>query len=225
MVTLMQRRREMMRLASASPAPTIDDYVQDGIILWLDGIENTRSGHNASATKWEDLSGNARDYTYASTSVIGDKYCKPNNKLTNTKDRPTNQVTIEIVMDFVSSGSSQMILPWGGNAYKTVWISSSGSPIYFSAGNSNASKGIAVRSGINTYAATSTSSMFFNGVSDTIVSGSATWQNGAHYIGYYSSSSPRTVSSKIYAIRMYNRALTAAELLQNAQIDRARFGT
>ena len=39
------------------------DYVQDGLVLLLDGIRNTRSGHSTSTNVWEDLSGNNYDYT------------------------------------------------------------------------------------------------------------------------------------------------------------------
>ena len=33
-------------------------YVTDGLIMHYDGIMNTRAGHNANATEWEDLAGN-----------------------------------------------------------------------------------------------------------------------------------------------------------------------
>ncbi len=38
-------------------------YVQDGLVLWLDGINNTRDGHDENTTIWEDLSGNNNDAT------------------------------------------------------------------------------------------------------------------------------------------------------------------
>ena len=38
-------------------------YVQDGLVLWLDGISNTRDGHDENTTVWEDLSGNNNDAT------------------------------------------------------------------------------------------------------------------------------------------------------------------
>ena len=38
-------------------------YIKDGLVLWLDGIQNSRSGHNSALTKWEDLSGNKYDFT------------------------------------------------------------------------------------------------------------------------------------------------------------------
>ena len=41
--------------------PVWEEYVGKGIILYLDGINNTRNGHNDNATVWEDLSGNNND--------------------------------------------------------------------------------------------------------------------------------------------------------------------
>ena len=37
------------------------DYIQSDLILCLDGIENTRKGHNEKTTIWEDLSGKEKD--------------------------------------------------------------------------------------------------------------------------------------------------------------------
>ena len=37
-------------------------YVMDGLQLWLDGINNTRSGHSTTTRIWEDLSGNGFDF-------------------------------------------------------------------------------------------------------------------------------------------------------------------
>lgn len=52
-------------------------YVMDGLQLWLDGIENTRSGHSATAKIWEDLSGNNFDFvpkTGGKYPTVGDAY-------------------------------------------------------------------------------------------------------------------------------------------------------
>lgn len=38
--------------------------VQDGLLLWMDGIKNTRLGHSTTPTAWEDLSGNNIDGVY-----------------------------------------------------------------------------------------------------------------------------------------------------------------
>lgn len=36
-------------------------YVRDGLVFWLDGIDNTRHGHDATTQLWEDLSGYGHD--------------------------------------------------------------------------------------------------------------------------------------------------------------------
>ena len=49
-------------------------YINSGLILYLDGIDNTRSGHSATTTVWEDLSGNNNDFIldkFDGTSVSG----------------------------------------------------------------------------------------------------------------------------------------------------------
>ena len=48
----------------------------DGLVLHLDGIYNTRNGHNANSNVWEDLSGNNYDFSYhflANNSLWTDK--------------------------------------------------------------------------------------------------------------------------------------------------------
>jgi len=52
------------------PVPDVDDYVQDGLVLHLDGYRNAGADvpHDATSTRWEDLaSGNAADITHHST--------------------------------------------------------------------------------------------------------------------------------------------------------------
>lgn len=41
--------------------PVWEEYVGKGITLYLDGINNTRNGHDDNTTVWEDLSGNNND--------------------------------------------------------------------------------------------------------------------------------------------------------------------
>lgn len=217
---LLRRRTQMA--AGSSRVPTIDDYVQDGILFWLDAIENTRDGHNASSTKWHDLAGN-RDVTYAENAVIADKYCIPNGSASGTRVAVTTANTIELVFELVSSGGSQMILPWKGNSYGTVWIGSSGK-LFFSAGRNDGTKGLAVAGGRNTCAARGLSAMFINGEEAEIVSTSATWSGTYDRLFYYNASYPAACTSKICAIRIYDRLLTDAEIAHNAAVDAARFG-
>lgn len=50
----MNRRRSLLGLNSG-------EYVKDGLVLWLDGIKNTRQGHSSTPPAWENLSGNNID--------------------------------------------------------------------------------------------------------------------------------------------------------------------
>ena len=49
-------------------------YRKDGLIMHLDAIQNTRGGHNASATTWDDLSGVGMDVTLYN-ATWGADYC------------------------------------------------------------------------------------------------------------------------------------------------------
>lgn len=47
----------------------IGEYVTDGLVVWYDGIQNTRVGNNPNATVWEDLSGNNNDGIFSEAMV------------------------------------------------------------------------------------------------------------------------------------------------------------
>lgn len=217
MGALIQRRRGMAR----ESAKTIDDYVQNGLVFWLDGIENTRNGHDASASKWEDLTSAHRDVTYNSSKVIGDKYCILNGKSTVSKlSSISTSYTIEVVADYPSDASVQAVLPWRGNNYGSVCIESR--KIMFQCATSDFN-GILMEYGINTYTARGKSNLRTNGrtaISATCRRGMAT---ASDWMGYYSASYPFTLTTKIYAVRIYNRILSDAEVLSNALVDAARF--
>ena len=228
MVSLMQRRREMMRLASVGPS--INDYVQDGILFWLDGIKNTRAGHDASAARWEDLCDDPLYFTYNENSVIGDKYCIPNGKMAGTSKvgSTTTNYTIEIVTKKTTNDSSQMICPWKGNNFGTLWIgnkvSEGGGQVAFGAGTNN-SKSIDLPDAyIHTCSCRGYADFFLDGVAVTPTILSATWGTQYNQIGYYNTSYPRECTTEIYAIRIYKRLLTDAEIALNRSVDAARFG-
>ena len=57
-------------------ALTSKSYVQDGLLVHWDGIENVGRGleHDNGATLWKDLSGNGLDMTIPQGSSFGDGY-------------------------------------------------------------------------------------------------------------------------------------------------------
>ena len=54
---------------------TNNNYIQDGLILYLDGIDNTRNGHSDTTKVWEDLSGNNRDVAIGSDNKFDLNSC------------------------------------------------------------------------------------------------------------------------------------------------------
>ena len=212
------RRRELLLRAAA--APGINDYVHDSMLLWLDGIENTRSGHDAGAAKWEDLSGNAMDYGYHASSVIADKYCQPNGgMMTSANLTITDGCTIEVVVGIRTNGASQMITAQGGQSGFTTWIGSGGN-FFFGAGN--ASKYCVPPKAINTF----NSAHYANGEPVEFTALYASWSNAYRTrLFTYSSDTYRQCVSDVYALRVYSRELTAAEIRKNYEIDKLRFGS
>ena len=82
-------------------------YNTDGLILLLDGINNTRNGHSTTTTTWEDLSGNNNDFTkldsasnalWSDNSYVGDA---TNRTLVLNKAilENSNECTVEVCYD------------------------------------------------------------------------------------------------------------------------------
>jgi hypothetical protein len=66
-----------MRIHNTFMARRRPDYVKSGLKLWLDGILNTRNGHDATATGWQDISGSNFDfvpYTSGKSPTIGENH-------------------------------------------------------------------------------------------------------------------------------------------------------
>jgi hypothetical protein len=213
---------------SEDPGPGVDGYVQDGIIFWLDGIWNTQAGHKSTATVWEDLSGNGHNYTYRSDSVITPTYCIPNGRMASTIDAPSisTSYTIEVVTDIQESSTGQFILALG-NGYGTIFVSATVPVLFFHASkNTNGAHGFAIQEGRTTYTAQNSTNYFINGAATTRLDNKTSWSatNLKKYLFYYNSSYPYSYVSPVYAIRIYNRTLTEAEIAQNYAQDVARFG-
>lgn len=76
---------------------TTEDYVQDGLFLHLDGIYNTKQGHNQNATSWDNLIDNGYNLTMLGFS----------NGITWTSD---NGLEFDGVDDYIDSGFKQDVL-------------------------------------------------------------------------------------------------------------------
>lgn len=227
---LMMRRREMLKIAGGS-APSINDYVTNGIILWYDGIQNTPNGHDSTSQYWYDLSGNDVHYAYSSSNIISSKYCDidgtagqwVSSASSNVSDNINGHVAfVEIVIDPDETGeTTQCLFPYG-NVVGTTWIKTNA--IGFQ-GNSN-SKSLSLSSGVHYY----NSELYKDGTIQTNANVSSSWStayftlSGARRIFSYSNATNYAAKCNIYAFRVYNRVLTASEIQKNWLTDKARFG-
>ena len=213
------------------------DYVQDGLVLLLDGIRNTRSGHSTSINVWEDLSGNNYDYTLNNIQINDNNiYFKgTNNSYALRKENLSeifgntlyDDITIEIVVKDTSnshiwmcgnSSSRKAIGIYGGRL--TVSIP----PDYVS---TFSLKNSALK--VNSYSILHKKEgeicVCQNNEQLVNTNNLNCWDHSGEvsYIGNRSTN-VTPLNGEIYSIRVYNRILTEKEINHNYQMDKKRFG-
>lgn len=124
-------------------------YIQDGLRLHYDGIKNTRSGNNPSATSWEDLSGNNNDGIFYNINtkpetvtdtdsgyysseekgyvfLYNDSYVQSTNTIGISGD---DNYTIEIVSNIWEEGKNSNYSPNTAILAQPAWWGSSSSTV------------------------------------------------------------------------------------------------
>lgn len=218
------------------PRVTARDYIQDGLIAMWDGIENAGWGtHNASATVWKDLVG-INDLTIAQSSSLyfAETYLYASNTQYAEGDiskipANLNNVTYEVCWNRVSKFDKaadsnncygQMVLDVYEN--KLWYKCSQQNGGYMNTPPSDARQGVPfTQSMICQYSGSADTIIpFVNGtqISNTILYSSNPQINRVR-IG----SGWQDPASRHHCIRIYNRALTAAEIAHNYNIDKWRF--
>lgn len=232
------RTNSCIKGGNVIPAP---DYITNGLVALYDGIENTRSGHNDSATSWEDLSGNDYDITLSADYCYFEK-----NKIVNLAPSAdgmgynnsipfTDVVCIEMIFAVVKNRASynnSMLVSFGGNS-KMIGLMASGS-------GKATERGVMLQHQGSGYALTgygykpvkltvdySNSKVYVNDVEAASTSLALATMGGPKtnnlcLAGY--SSSDYAALGEVYALRIYNRVLTAEEMVTNDALDRQRFG-
>ena len=227
-----------------SNAVGADEYVKSGLILHLDGLDNTKSGHNNSTNVWEDLSGNNNNGTIKGASWLNDglyfdgvddyvpiaELNYPEftveatfkvSKLVGNSDEPkvicnhnTGGFDIDINNDCINS------FPYINGEYR----------------NMKYDRKITVNKKYNVTMTTngSESKLYVNGVlvsNISVENGSIGYPSnnslvmlGANPNGSSLDSAPSFFNGAIYSVRMYNRVLTEQEVKNNHKVDRLRFG-
>lgn len=233
--------------------PSSLDYVQDGLYYQLDGIENAGRGvHSATATTWTDLTGNGRDATFlnaASGLVWQDDaaylYGKTHDGMAKIAGLPSmTAFTFEIVSRFDSQETSARLFDneayYGGSEGKR-FCGISGTTTYpssmsFACGAnrdlnytdvpiSTIARAISLTPTRNASNIIGLNAYLDGTYKQTLYPGRYVAQSTTNYIDVANrSNSPnRGFDGAVFAIRVYNRVLTADEIAHNYAIDKARF--
>lgn len=205
------------------------NYIKNGLIFMLDGI---CTGNNVGY--WTDLVGGAK-LAIGSNVVRGDKYFEfakgvttddmcIDNKIEWTANQPTgyNNLTIEFVAEFASGSTYNYIFTAGSISFIVLaWMNGLVTP-----GRSQAPRwnmGNATK--LSTYTWT-----FSAGYRDLVSKPQQTtdyWninQTGLVLGGQINNAQGRNFGGKLYALRIYDRQLSASEIIANQTLDINRFG-
>lgn len=210
------------------------NYVSDGLILHYDAINNTGNGHSTTATTWKDLSGNGNDAT-----ITGGSWS--DNYLTFTQSNQQNGVktnsnfpidfnnTFNIVFSLSSLGGVDVLL---GSRTTT-----SNGMMLFNYNTNNRltldTMGTSTRTVLGerlaanklynltvTFSGT-TAKLYIDGEYVNTVSftdGSLNFP-----LTIFTAGEQSNPIGNIYSVKVYNRALTAEEILQNYNVDNSRY--
>ena len=210
---------------SGGELPTAKDYVQDGLIAMLDGIENAGLGKNdANATVWVDLSGNSNDVDVDLTQASWeDGFLKVTGTTCTRDEEITNIATLEVLF----RDSSEDTYPGNKGPFFVLGEMKGPCCLWYGHIAGGASHNTRISSNL--------------AVSRTILaSRSYTYRSWSYYVNGEQMpiyKPPNTLADavgckatavggkpiEIYHVRTYSRALTADEIAHNYAIDKARF--
>ena len=240
------------RLASGLQALDARAYVQEGLLLHFDGIENAGFGvHDAAATVWKNLGIAPTDadvvhqsadpgsrWTDAGYYFDGATYAQ-----VATAVDPGVRYTIQFVCSVDRNenpnpdGSNWPTYFGSPNDQCNLFTGDNGDTLYFKTDNQNGSSSLDGRSSRSKWAGQMFTALFDNGrTALTQTDQYGTWQERdlkapigprlwtiATAGGDNAARAVRFMRGMVHAVRVYNRVLTEAELAWNAQVDQARF--
>lgn len=220
-------------------------YVTDGLVAQYDGEWNAGGGvHDAAATTWKDLVGN-RDLTYTTGTIINSNNAQNTSYTSSIAYRPGNipAVTMEFVfkLDDAQTSATCFILINRQNTarYNGQFCLNYGSfgNLYFETRGDIQRCGVpfditdrsihAVSAAWGSGNVAPATSGNIDGVSRLVTNLTGTGRDGDtnFIVGGLAPFQPYVYGMKgrIYSIRLYSRALTAAEIAANYAIDKERF--
>ncbi len=193
------------------------EYIKDGLAFWMDGIDK---GPNANA--WTDKIGGCvftayNGVTFADDHVLlngTNQYLKNNNDLSFNAELSTIEVAIDCDMTgtkliYMPGKASPAQMAMGIYSNKIIWSCGLSLPM----STHNGAKCLSIRKDLS----------IMDGVVAEMASND-TWNlsDGNNYIGVRRGNQ-NFFDGKIYSIRIYNRLLSAEEMLHNQRVDNVRF--
>ena len=223
--------------------PASSDYVQDGLIVQWDGIDNAGTGvHDPNATTWKNLAGGGYDLTLTNSATWNTEgRALVVNGVSAVADGVAPEYkTIEVVCKRTSAGGRIMF----NSGLKTRFVlfdavETVNQRAYFS-GDTADNQSTVTKYVYQPYCA---SEILFlagryddNGIVTDVFKDANQREDGARgnnwgvgtgitIGGRLNTANPYLWYGEVYAIRLYNRRLTKAELARNHRIDCKRFLT
>ena len=209
------------------------EIVKDGLVAWYDGARNTRDGHDSTSLVWEDLAGtndiavakNETNYfTEDAYHLKNAQYALPSAIIDLVNGE---EFTVEISLgELIMNGTDHAVLlnNINGNDNFSLFLRRSGDYLEFKAGQNSRPK---VSGGLE-YLKDSTVAitfklgekirLFVDGILiQTKTASSRIGATGSLFFGHANAS--RSHETDYKSMRFYNRALTEAEIINNAEAD------
>ena len=247
-----KRRRFIIRAVlegevdvSEEPVPPVPQYVTSGLIHRWDAIDNTGSGHDGEAAVWKDLVGDY-DLTLYGNVVWGDSYAAFDGVNTTYMKSDINKIeapqgkTVEVVFEASRTDTctvAQLCYDQEqvSDAYGKIIIFSDNTVAVRGKAGNTYSTGESAVTDVRHIAGVYTdvpdiAAVYVNGVPAEVSSRTHSLQNtiSRMVIGGSLAGDNAILSycllGNVYAIRIYDRNLTAEEIAQNYAVDQERFG-
>lgn len=200
-----------------TPGPgDLSNYVQDGLVMHLDGINK-----GGVSGQWTSLVGSTY-FTLTSHATSEAKAILMDGAGRLTATNPVNPAynvgTIEVCADYLGSGTGIIYFD------KTNGLAM----IYAGAGyafcvRTSSNQWNVTKASLFTASANNTRFMLNGVAGGTKATNSFGGNTAGTFIGGRSTSNYYYAKVRIYSIRIYNRQLSEAEMLQNQKVDDARF--
>ena len=211
-------------------------YVEDGLILHYDAINNTGVGHSETTTTWKDLSGNNNDATVTGGTWTDDylNFSKSNDtngvKTNSNFSINFNAITFNIVFSLSNVNDVEALLGARTTSSNGMMLFNFNENDGLTLDTVGGSTRIKVGNRLSANQNYDLTLSFSNGTLRTYLNGKL--ESTMNYTSGNLTSFPLTIFTagersnclgNIYSVKVYNRSLTEDEIKQNNKMDNIRF--